>query len=652
MSSRLSVLPARQRAPLVTPGRLLAALVLAASLSCDKALAPSVEIVLSQPAVDFRAVRGSVLTTSRTIIVANGGGGRLGPVSCPAAPATWLACAVTNGNTVTLTANPTGLTTTPAPAAVVISAPGAADHPQTVQATLVIEQPVLTLSATALTFTGSEGSSITAPTAATVSVSNTGAGTLGSLGTVSCTPTPADAHVSCIANQGTGVLSFTIDPTGLAAGTHVFPVRVSAPNDNLAKTVTLTLALSARPRIVLSPPAVQFEAIRGSVSAPPQAVTVSNGGGGTLGTVACPASPAAWLSCSVSGATITLAANPTGLVSSPAAASVAISAASASNSPQALAVTLAILQPVLSVSASTVAFTALTGGTTTTPASATVAVTNTGAGGLASLGAVSCSPVVAGTPVTCAVDQQAGVLTFSVNPVGVASGTHLYDVLVSAPNSSVTRIITVSFAINAPPTLRLTPAELHFSAIRGSTTNQVKTVTVSNAGGGTLGTITCPPNPDTWLTCVVTNSTTLTFTASPTGLTASPLDVTVPVSAVGAANTPQNVEVAFAIGQPVLTLSTSIANFTAATGAGTATPATVVVTASNSGAGTLASLGTISCSPSSVVVSCGVNGTTGALTLSVNPTGLAAGVHVYVVTVSTPNQANAAQTVTIVLTIS
>ena len=649
MSSRVFV---RHRPRLTAAVRFLGALALLASAACDASLAPSVEVVLSQPAVDFRAVRGSVLTVSRTIMVANGGSGRLGPVSCPAAPAPWLACSVANGNTVTLTADPAGLTTSPAPATVVISAPGAADHPQSIQATLVIEQPVLTLSAGSLTFAGTEGSATTTPTAATVTVTNTGAGTLGSLGTVSCTPVPADAHVSCVVNQATGLLSFSIDPTGLTAGTHVFPVRVSAPNDNVARTVTLTLALSARPRLVLSLNAVQFEAVRGSLSAPPQVVTITNGGGGALGIVSCPAAPAAWLTCSVTGSTVTLVANPTGLAASPAAASVPVSATGASNSPQAVGVTLAILQPVLSVSASTVNFTALTGATTTTPASATVAVTNTGAGALANLGVVSCIPVTAGTPVHCAVDQPSGILTFTVDPTGVASGTHLYDVLVSAPNSGVTRTITVSFAISAPPTLQLSPAELHFKAVRGSTTNQVKTVTVSNAGGGTLGAVSCPPNPDTWLTCAVTNATTLTFTASPTGLTASPLDVTVPVSAVGASNNPQDVAVEFIIEQPVLTLSTSIANFTAATGAGTSTPATVVVTASNSGAGTLASLGTITCSPSDPKVTCGVNGTTGALTLAANPTGLAAGVHVYVVTVSTPNMSNAAQTVTVVLTIS
>src|SRR5687768_4097160 len=80
-----------------------------ATLSCTDTTAPAIEIVLSQPTVDFRAIRGTSAPITKTITVENGGDGRLGPVSCPANPAPWLSCAVSNGNAVTLTANPTGL---------------------------------------------------------------------------------------------------------------------------------------------------------------------------------------------------------------------------------------------------------------------------------------------------------------------------------------------------------------------------------------------------------------------------------------------------------------------------------------------------------------------------------------------------------------
>lgn len=619
------------------------------TLSCAESLAPALEIVLSEPSVDVRAVRGTTTPVTRTITVSNSGNGRLGPVSCPANPAPWLTCAVANGNAVTFTADPTGLATSPAPASVSITAPGAPDRPQSVVVNLIIDQPVLTLSASSVSFAASDGSNATTPPSATVTVTNTGAGTLANLGTIACVPTPANARVSCAVNQGTGVLTLSVDPVGLAPATYVYPVVVSAPNDNVAKTVAVTLAMSAVPRMVLSKDAVAFQAIRGGSAPAAQTVVVTNSGGGSLGTISCPASPAAWLSCAVSGgSTLTFTANPSGLTATPAAVVVPVAATGAANSPQSVTVGFTIRQPVLSVNTSTVNFAVAPSTGIVTPASATVTVTNTGEGTIADLGPIACA-VPQGAPLLCAVDQAAGELTLSVVAAGVAAGTQFYSLAVSAPNSNATRVITVSIAPTSG--IALSPKELNFQAIRGSTTDLVKTVTVTNAGVGSLGTVSCPANPATWLTCVVTNASTLTFTAKPAGLTASPLEVLVPVTASGLTTGSQNVTVNLAILQPVLSLNASVVDVTVAAGGTAALPAVMVT---NTGAGVLADLGTISCVPSDARVSCTVTQGTGALSLTVNTAtapALAAGKYVYTVTVSAPNNTTS-QTVTIVLTVT
>src|SRR6185503_6652473 len=140
------------------------------SLGCAESLAPRLDIVLSEPSVDFRAIRGTTTPIVKTISVENGGDGRLGPVSCPANPAPWLACNVSNGNTVTLTANPTGLTTSPQAVSVPVTAIGVPDKPQSVVVNLIIDQPVLTLNAAQVNFTASETGSTTTPASANVSV--------------------------------------------------------------------------------------------------------------------------------------------------------------------------------------------------------------------------------------------------------------------------------------------------------------------------------------------------------------------------------------------------------------------------------------------------------------------------------------------------
>jgi hypothetical protein len=631
--------------------RYLVLTTLALTSACADSLAPGIEIVLSQPTVDFRAVRGTTAPVTKTITIENSGDGRLGPVSCPANPAAWLTCSVTNGNTVTLAANPSGLTTSPGSATVAITAAGAPDRPQSVTVNLIIDQPTLTLSTSTVGFTSTEGNIGTTPGSATVTVTNTGAGTLGSLGAISCIPTPANARVSCTVNQGSGVLTLSVDPAGLAPGTHVFPVSVSAPNDNVAKTINVTLANAAIPRISLSQQALVFQMIRGGAAPAPQTVTVSNSGGGSLGTVSCPAAPATWLSCAVSngGTTLTFTANPTGLTASPTQVAVNVTASGATNSPQPVVVNLNIRQPVLAVSATTVSFAAVPGGSTTVPANEKVSVTNTGEGTLANLGTISCTPPDP-SPVTCVVDQTTGELTFTVNPVGVV-GTRLIPVTVSAPNSSVARTVTVSIA--AAPGIALSPSELNFLAVRGSTTDIVKKVKVTNSGGGSLGTIACPISPAAWLTCAIGLADTLVFTARPTGLTASPAELLVPVTATGALNSPQNVTVNFTIDQPILTLSATVINVSVAAG-GTTAP--VVVNVTNTGAGTLSSLGTITCTPSAARVNCAVNQGAATLTITVNtataPALVSGTTHVFTAAVATPNAGNGQQTVTIVLTVN
>jgi hypothetical protein len=620
--------------------------------ACADSTDPGIEIVLSQPSVDFRAIRGTTAVLTKSITIENSGDGRLGPVSCPANPAAWLTCTVSSGNTVTLSVNPSGLTTSPATATVPLTAAGAPDNPVSVDVNLIIDQPTLTISASTVSFTSAEGGTGTTPGSATVNVTNTGAGTLANLGAITCVPTPVNARVSCVVNQNTGAMTLTVDPSGLAPGTHVFPVTVSAPNDDVSKTISVTLALAANPRISLSQQSLVFQTIRGTAAPAPQVITVSNSGGGSLGTVSCPANPATWLTCAVSGggSTLTFTANPGNLTASPAAVTVNVSASGASNSPQQVTVNLNIRQPVLDVSATALSFAVAPGGTTTTPANAKVTVTNAGEGTLANLGTIACTPPD-GSPITCAIDQSIGELTITVNPVGLV-GTRVFPLAVSAPNSNVTRTITVTVA--AAPGIALSPNELNFQAVRGSTVDIVKKVKVTNSGGGSLGTIACPATPAPWLTCANGTADTLVFTAKPTGLTASPAELLVPVTATGAVNSPQNVTVNFAILQPILTLSSTVVNVTAAAGATTA-PAGITVTNTGAG-GTLASLGTIVCTPSHARVSCTVNQTTGALTITVNtataPALTSGTTHVFTATVAAPNAGNGQQTVTIVLQVT
>jgi hypothetical protein len=622
---------------------------LAGVSACEGPLAPGLQLALSEAQVEFRAVRGSTAPLTRTIQVTNSGGGRLGPVSCPAAPADWLTCAVSGGTTVVLTADPSGLSASPAAANVALTAPGGSAS-ATVR--MVVEQPVLAVSIGTVAFTASEGAGQATPATASVTVSNSGAGTLANLGTITCAPSPATTRVTCGVNQAQGTLTVSVNPQGLPAGTHVFPLAVNAEFSGLPQTVSVTLVVAAAPRIGLSRTVVQFQAVRGGAAPAAQTVAVTNVGGGALGTVSCPANPAAWLTCTVSGATVTLAADPATLTSSPAAVSVPISAGGALNTPQVVEVSLALQQPLLTLDRNEVIFTARVDSTTATPAQDTVLVTNSGAGTLANLGAITCA-VPTGAPVTCAVDGATGQLRLSANPTGLTRGERVYLLQVSAPNSDVTRILTVRLRVTAPSTLAFSPPALFLAAIRGSTTAVVDTVTVTNAGDGVLGTVACPASPAAWLSCAELGTDRLVVTADPSGLTTTPATVDIQVTADSASNSPAALPVTLTIQQPVLAVSTSRADFSSVAGSGVTTPASVAVTVTNTGAGTLANLGGLTCAPpGGAPVGCAVDQGTGELALTVTPGALTAGTYVWVVTVSAPNASNGSQTVTVVLTVT
>lgn len=626
-----------------------AALLIALLSSCDTLLDPRMDIIPSQAVVEFRAVRGSTTPVTQIITVTNSGGGRLGPVSCPAEPAPWLSCSVAQGNAVTFTADPTGLTADPARVAVTLTAPGAS---ASVEVSLVLEQPVLTVSSATLTFTATEGAEVTTPASAQVTVTNTGAGGLAALGTITCAPDPSAPQVTCAVNQSTGVLTVTVNPVGVAQGTHVYPLVVDSEHNEVAQTVSVTLTLSLLPRLGLSRQALHFEAIRGSEVTWQQTVSVSNVGGGELAPVTCPPEPAPWLTCAVSGTTVTFTANPAGLTASPVPVSVNISSANAVNSPQAVTVSFAIAQPVLRLSKSALTFRATENDTTAVPAQDTVLVTNAGAGTLGNLGAITCSPPE-DEPVMCAVIPATGVLTVEVDPIDLSPGVYVYLVEVSAAHSDASQVITVTLTVVAPPTMVLDPSTLHFRAIRGTTVSLVDSVAISNAGGGSLGEITCPAEPAAWLTCAVRDTTQLTITADPTGLLSSPLQVNILVAATEARNSPVSLPVTFTIQQPVLAVSVPQVSFTAAVGASVTDPTShvVLVTNANEDAGTLANLGMISCTVADPA-SCAVNQATGELTLTVDPSTLDAGRYVWFATVTAEHASNDSVTITVVLDVS
>jgi pimeloyl-ACP methyl ester carboxylesterase len=183
----------------------------------------------------------------------------------------------------------------------------------------------------------------------------------------------------------------------------------------------MAATLAASPAISLSPSSLSFAFTVGGSAPAAKSVTVANSGGGTLSWSA--SSNVAWLILSSASGTLTISVNPAGLTPGPYSGVVSITAAGASNSPQTVSVTLAVLaQPSIVLSKTQVNFTGAIGGKA--PAPQTISISNSGGGALT----WSATPSAPWILVSAASDS----VSISVDPASLSAGRHTGSVSVTA----------------------------------------------------------------------------------------------------------------------------------------------------------------------------------------------------------------------------
>jgi concanavalin A-like lectin/glucanase superfamily protein/BACON domain-containing protein len=324
-----------------------------------------------------------------------------------------------------------------------------------VPVTLTVDPPppVLSVSATTLSFSGTAGAAD--PAAKTFSVSNTGAGTL------NWSASESASWLSVSPGSGTNAGTVTVTPaiTGLTSGTYTTDITVSAPGaTGSPKTVSVTLTLDppATPPVLSSSPAsLSFGGQQGGADPAGKTITVSNTGGGTLSWTASDDAP--WLTLAPTSGTnngsVTATVSLAGLTADTYTATVTISASGVSGSPRTIPVTLTVdppPPPALAVSPTSVAFSATVGGAA--PAAQNVSVTNTGSGTLSWTAADD----AAWLAVAPASGTAPGTITLTPSITGLAAGTYTGTVTVTAAGATGSpKSIPVTLTVNpsTPPNL-------------------------------------------------------------------------------------------------------------------------------------------------------------------------------------------------------
>ncbi|MBL8989766.1 MAG: hypothetical protein JNJ80_26085 [Gemmatimonadetes bacterium] len=574
-------------------------------------VAPAPQLALSTNTLSFAAQEGSNPAGSQTISLSNAGGGTLGAasvgaISYGAGASGWLTRTLA-GSVVTVSAATASLAPGTYSATFGVTASGTTET-VTVRATVAPAPtpPVLTLSSLAEAFSTQAG---TSPAAQTVTVTNTGGGDLASLGTLSLGTVGYGAGqptgwLTAGIVGATGVVTLTPSTAALAAGSYTATVPVNSTAGGSATIqISLTVAANnAAPALAVSVTAVTFQVALGGSAPAPQTVTITNTGGGTLsglaaGPITFPTGQAtSWLVTPVAGAlggsSVTFAVDPTGLLAGVYTASVPIT--STNGGSRTIGVTMTVEAPILTLSTRSVSFGTTQG--TTAPPDQTVTISNTGIGSLGNLGTVSLGAVSygSGEPVGWLAASFDGVSTITLGAtiVGMPQGTFTARVPVQSQNGG-NAILVVTYTVApgaAPPVLSLSADLVAFSGTVGGSNPAPQTVTVGNAGGQTLGTVSVglvTPTSD-WLDVTLSGSQ-LQFAVDISGLAPGAYAARVPVISTTAGT--KNIAVTLTVGAPRIALSVTSVTF-GDTVASTRTLAADVFI-SNGGAGDLASLGAL-----------------------------------------------------------
>jgi uncharacterized membrane protein len=406
-----------------------------------------------------------------------------------------------------------------------------------------------------------------------VGITNTGSGTLESLGSVSLgTLAPTASWIRAEIEGDTIAVTPTEAALSLGEGSYTTRLPVNSTNGG-SDTLSITLSVSPGldpPDLALSPSIVWFSALPAALQAgfrPERNVTIWNSGGGTLadlGTIAAPVidwgggPEENWLSATLSGGSaVTLKITRGDLDAGEYSATVTVSSRSGGD-PEDVSVTFNVGAPHLTLSSSSASFSGEEGGSASSFPS--IGISNTGAGEFSDLGTIY-DPVVSPGAGWLAADLAAGdtQVELSADLGAWSVGTHLATVTVSSENGgseTIDVILTVS-PTQPDAVLRLSATGATFFSDEGEADpSAAQVISASNEGGGGLGglgtltrTITYTDGTD-WLSASLAGST-LTLEADPTppsgDLPAGSYRATVTVSSDDLSIDPEDVSVSLVV---------------------------------------------------------------------------------------------------------
>jgi hypothetical protein len=595
--------------------------------------APDLQANPQSLSFDYQALSPTVPPDQQlTVKTSNGSTTAVTAVASTSSGGAWLSVQASGAAPGTLQIHviPTGLAQGSYGGIVTISASGYT--PETVPVSLTVSSaPALNVLPTALTFAYQTGGSVPLPQTLSVSSSQPGI------------PFSASASDSWIHVTGGGptnsTLSVSVDPTGLAAGSHRGSVAVtSSQAANSPVLVQVDLVVTTATVVSASPASLRFVYTQLGAVPPSQPVSISSNKPIGFTTSVSPATP--WLTVSTGGfapAIVTVTVDPRGLAPGEYEGSVLVDAPEAANSPVVIPVTVSVAAaPFLQASPPQLTFAYQLGGAQ--PVGQALTITSSGAPVQVTAAASSNAPwlTVAGSG-----GATPSVFTVTANGAQLTAGTFQGEVVVTSAGVANSPLkIPVTFIVTAAPVLEVSSGEVSFAWQTGQPLPANQQVTVTSSAGSLD--YTAAASTDTggsWLSALGGGATpsVVDIRCDPTGMSAGTYTGKVTLSSGGAGNSPVVIPVTLVV-TSAITLTASPASLSFNYEAPSASPASQQIRITSSGAQTVFSSSIAAGAPWLAVS--GDTVTPGALTVSVNPAGLAPGDYAGTVVIQSDAAAN------------
>lgn len=419
---------------------------------------------VSAPTADLEAVAGQGDPDPATLQITNDGdlplsGLQVGEIVYGIGESTgWLSATLTGATapaSLQLAASVAGLAPGTYTATLTVASNVSANGPQSLAVTLRVLRPPSILVDRSVVELGTTPGEDSPP--ALVQITNGGDVPLTGLGVaVTYPPGSSSGWLDAALSDATAPATLTLVArgAGLAEGEYSALVQLSSDLAGVAtRNVQVDLVVAPGPAITLSSSTVTFSAVVGQADPPDRSVQITNGGGGTLGSLSLGAisygGTAGWLAASLTAPTAPASAvfsvNAGSLNPGTYTASVQVASPVADNSPRTIGVTLIVDEaPVISISPTSLTFGSVRG--KGDPSAQALQVTNIGGGVLSGLSIDVSYRAGASGWLDIALTDPTAPTTVVAQPraAGLQVGVYVADVTIS---SSVPGVASRTFVV-------------------------------------------------------------------------------------------------------------------------------------------------------------------------------------------------------------